>query len=355
MRHAVSDLEALLFTGLAERPIWSRFLIGLARDCGVGHAFLVIEGAKPTRNMTAIVAPDPDLAARLSDELSWAALADLPAHHPIQVATGLGAAGVVRIALASGRSIWLVAQAQAHVPAACLDLLTALVPALQRALPIYEILADSERARRVAEYVIETSGTGALLVDADGHLVSANSVAEGLMAEGGPLSITAGRVRAATTGATQEVLAAVADMAGRQSAQSDPDVYVALALPDPDRLHPLTLIIRPGPPYGPVSAPLRRTAVIILRDPARPAMLAIADLERLFGLTRAEARLATRLADGDALEDAALALGVSRNTARSQLQAIYLKTGVNRQGDLVRLLLSSAASHVGAAMRAGVR
>jgi DNA-binding CsgD family transcriptional regulator len=226
---------------------------------------------------------------------------------------------------------------------------------LQRALPIYEILADSERARRVAEYVIETSGTGTLLVDADGHLVSANSVAEGLMAEGGPLSITAGRVRAATTGATQEVLAAVADMAGRQSAQSDPDVYVALALPDPDRLHPLTLIIRPGPPYGPVSAPLRRTAVIILRDPARPAMLAIADLERLFGLTRAEARLATRLADGDALEDAALALGVSRNTARSQLQAIYLKTGVNRQGDLVRLLLSSAASHVGAAMRAGGR
>jgi hypothetical protein len=37
------------------------------------------------------------------------------------------------------------------------------------------------------------------------------------------------------------------------------------------------------------------------------------------------------------------------------LQAIYLKTGVNRQGDLVRLLLSSAASHVGAAMRAGAR
>jgi DNA-binding CsgD family transcriptional regulator len=90
--------------------------------------------------------------------------------------------------------------------------------------------------------------------------------------------------------------------------------------------------------------PARVENIIALRDPARPPLLAVADLERLFGLSPAEARLATRLVDGATPDEAAIGLGISRNTARSQLQAIFMKTGVNRQGDLIRLLLSSAAS-----------
>lgn len=342
------DLEQKLFSGLSERPIWSQFLRTLAQICNAPAAFFVIEGLKPIRNMTATVSPDAQTGAQFSEHLNLAKLMSLPPDQPLITDIGAGESPVVRLSLASGRSAWLVLQEGQGAPSVCLDLLAYLIPTLHRALPIYEVLAESERARRVAEYVLETSGTGILLVDADGHLVRANSVARVILADAKGLSVGNGQISAGSPATTRAVLEAVADMASLQSAKSDPHAYVALAVDEPTRIHPLTLIIRPGPPYGPVSAPIRRTAVIIVRDPARPAMLSNVDLERLFGLTPAEAKLASRLADGDGLEEAALGLGISRNTARSQLQAVYLKTGVNRQGDLVRLLLRSAASQVSA-------
>jgi DNA-binding CsgD family transcriptional regulator len=62
-------------------------------------------------------------------------------------------------------------------------------------------------------------------------------------------------------------------------------------------------------------------------------------LEPGFGLTPAEQRLAWGLAQGGSLKTIAAAQNVSINTLRNQLQAIYDKTGVNRQAALVSLLL----------------
>jgi DNA-binding CsgD family transcriptional regulator len=79
------------------------------------------------------------------------------------------------------------------------------------------------------------------------------------------------------------------------------------------------------------------------------ALLVIADIERrppvpedllrsLFALTPAEARLASRLAAGASLEEAAEALAIAKNTARIQLRAVFAKTGTARQAELVALL-----------------
>jgi DNA-binding CsgD family transcriptional regulator len=58
-----------------------------------------------------------------------------------------------------------------------------------------------------------------------------------------------------------------------------------------------------------------------------------------FGLTEREARVAMHLAGGGSIADYALRYGVSEQTVRSQLKAIFAKTGVNRQSALVGLLL----------------
>lgn len=63
---------------------------------------------------------------------------------------------------------------------------------------------------------------------------------------------------------------------------------------------------------------------------------------RAFALTPAEARLAALLATGCSLEDAGDALGITRETARSRIKAIFQKTDTNRQGQLVALLASLA-------------
>ena len=57
-----------------------------------------------------------------------------------------------------------------------------------------------------------------------------------------------------------------------------------------------------------------------------------------FGLTPAEVRLTSRLAEGRTLAEAAEDLSVSINTVRNQLRAIFDKMGLKRQGDLIRVL-----------------
>ena len=66
-------------------------------------------------------------------------------------------------------------------------------------------------------------------------------------------------------------------------------------------------------------------------------------LSATFDLTPAEARLAAKIVNGETPEKCAQTLGVKISTVRSQLMAIYGKTGATGQADLVRLVLSATA------------
>jgi DNA-binding CsgD family transcriptional regulator len=71
----------------------------------------------------------------------------------------------------------------------------------------------------------------------------------------------------------------------------------------------------------------------------------------LFGLTRAEARLAEAMLEGCDAGDCADRFGVSRTTIRSQLAALFDKTGRRRQATLLVLLAAVAATPPMAAAR----
>jgi DNA-binding CsgD family transcriptional regulator len=98
-------------------------------------------------------------------------------------------------------------------------------------------------------------------------------------------------------------------------------------------------------------SPLSRTALsvttvqpsvcVIVADAAEEFVLPENLLRALWGMTSSEARLATRLAAGDELKMAAGDLGIAYSTARTQLSAIFRKTATRRQGELVKVLLSS--------------
>jgi len=63
-------------------------------------------------------------------------------------------------------------------------------------------------------------------------------------------------------------------------------------------------------------------------------------LQGLFDLTPAEARLARALMQGLTLAQAARQFGNSEATIRTQLKALFAKTGQTRQADLIRMLAS---------------
>lgn len=81
--------------------------------------------------------------------------------------------------------------------------------------------------------------------------------------------------------------------------------------------------------------------LILVSDPACQAEVPVSTLMTLFGLTRAEARLAKALAAGRSLGDAAVDFGIKKGTARVELSRIYSKTDTHRQAELVKLLLTT--------------
>jgi DNA-binding CsgD family transcriptional regulator len=105
-----------------------------------------------------------------------------------------------------------------------------------------------------------------------------------------------------------------------------------------------------GPPAIVHLVPIRRAAhevfsnasAILVFTPIVPAEVPTADvLQGLFDLTPAEARVARSVAELQTIEAIAAALGVSRETVRTQLKAVLAKTGTRRQGDLAALLAGS--------------
>ena len=101
----------------------------------------------------------------------------------------------------------------------------------------------------------------------------------------------------------------------------------------------LPIVLRAMPVDGPAASVfLGARMLLTVTDPAADGPTLLALLGRAFGLTAAEGRLAERLAGGQSLDVVADALGISRETARSQLKAAFAKTSTSRQAELVALL-----------------
>ena len=222
-------------------------------------------------------------------------------------------------------------------------LLETLVPHLKRALRIFVQYAQAWRERSVYQTVIDRIGVGVVLVDPKGMVMATNEVGQEILAAGDGLAVTGGRLTArdpATARTLESFIRAGAE------AQTEP-IHAhgqPLAVVRDNDPAPLTVIVHPGPSVQPVNAPLRRSAIVVMRDPERRASVSAYVVGQLFGLTPAEATLATLIAQGADLDEAAAELGIRRNTARSQLQSIFMKTNAKRQSELVRMILSSVAT-----------
>lgn len=84
---------------------------------------------------------------------------------------------------------------------------------------------------------------------------------------------------------------------------------------------------------------LRPVVMLMFYHPASAPPVDSSLLYAVFGLSPAECRIATLLAEGLSLKEIAQAQGTQLDTVRKQLRSIFQKTDTNRQPDLIRLLL----------------
>ena len=81
--------------------------------------------------------------------------------------------------------------------------------------------------------------------------------------------------------------------------------------------------------------------IIYVFDPDQDVEKMLAPVCGMYKLTDAEARLVRHLVRGLRISDAAQRMQVQPETARTYLKQVFVKTGTNRQVDLVRVMLAS--------------
>ena len=81
------------------------------------------------------------------------------------------------------------------------------------------------------------------------------------------------------------------------------------------------------------------TALLLVADTeARTEAASPALLRDAFGLTKAEAGVAARAANGEGVPALAASLAISEGTARLHLHRVFEKTGARRQAELAAVL-----------------
>lgn len=228
-------------------------------------------------------------------------------------------------------------RAQGHVQRADLELFARLRPHIDQALKLSNLIGTFTAGQRLALQALEGLAHGVVALDVLGRILFANPAAAAILAAGDGIGATQGRLTAARAADTRAIERLVrANRAGerrsgwlrlpRPSGRADYLLFSAPLLIDDDLL--------PG-----LERPHRLVAIL---DPTTRPALDARMLSTLFALTPKEAQVAARLAQGHELSAIAVQLGITSETARSHLKSIFRKLEVNRQQEVVNLLLSLA-------------
>ncbi|PVA05729.1 helix-turn-helix transcriptional regulator [Thalassorhabdomicrobium marinisediminis] len=207
---------------------------------------------------------------------------------------------------------------------------------IDRAVTLAARIDSSEVMRKMGSDLLGRLCIGTIFLDAKGQMVSATGSASSMLAASDGLRLRGGAVAATCAFSDRALQSAI------RTALAHPDggnsELLRLNQSEADRA--LGLVVQPVPRTA------RKGAIacaLVIRDSDRPSAPGLDLLRGLFDLTPAEAGLTRILAMGHTLDEAAADLSISRNTARAHLRAIFSKCGINRQTELVRLVLSSVA------------
>jgi DNA-binding CsgD family transcriptional regulator len=177
------------------------------------------------------------------------------------------------------------------------------------------------------------------VVDVEGRPLLLNRAAERLLARNNGLELVHGILAAASDKETRKLRRLVAAACCDEVADERED---EIAISGPPGDPPLVLRIAPIRHSAVDRTGRRRPVAAVLTRPIEPTETA-RQLYKFYHMTPAEARLTTLIVSGHSLLAVATELHITKNTARTHMKRIYVKTETHRQVDLVRLLANSAA------------
>jgi DNA-binding CsgD family transcriptional regulator/PAS domain-containing protein len=220
------------------------------------------------------------------------------------------------------------------------ELMAVLIPHLSRALKLQRDLGLIEFGKSVAFDALDSMALGIVIIDSDARVKFCNQAAREIADAKDGLRIVAQRL--VIDGTDGEGVRVRAQRLIRSAQSGTPPSGDAFLVNRPSGAEAYSVLVsslwgnqlRFG--WSMLNEPL---AIVYIRDPNRPEETRSETLQRLYGLTPSQARLAELLATGCSLTDAAKGLGITVVSARQYLKLIFQKTSTHRQAELIRKIL----------------
>ncbi len=216
-----------------------------------------------------------------------------------------------------------------------------LAPVLRRALFAGKRFQNATKLKRLSIDVLNGLPLGVAFIDGRGHVVESNRRAKAAF-EGGDafvgvngelfVCLESGRIKLA------DMVASAVEP--RRLSEARPEI---LSVPRRTGMRPLTLMLVPAPNEIGEATNGDPVAMLFIGDPDQPTEFDHQRIAKLYGLSRAESRVAALVASGYRLDEAAEQLDVAYETVRKHIKQIFGKTGTYRQAELVRMMVTGPA------------
>jgi len=217
-----------------------------------------------------------------------------------------------------------------------------LLPHIQQTIRLHARIARVESERSLFAGAVDRMAVAAFILDESARIRHSNRAAQKLLDERKWLLEDRDQLRL-RNGSDNKAFRQCLDEVMQAHLRGEPSFIRALRLSDAGEGQGHGMLLRPLPLVAAPDGSRNPSVAIFISDPSQPREAPSAVLMDLFGFTRAEARLALQLANGRSLLEACEELHISRNTGKSQLSAVFSKTGVARQTQLLQLILRSVA------------
>lgn len=217
-----------------------------------------------------------------------------------------------------------------------------LLPTLARALGAGAGIRQLRALERAVLRVVDSLPMGIVILDRNGALIEANPFARTMIERGEGL-LTIDGVLGTDFGSRRVRLRDLITRSNDRGNRPAGDEVALLSVHRASSQRPLTMLLAPLEEDIAGSNGRTPAALLFIGDPERPARFDQTRIARLYGLSRAESRVAALLACGYRLEQVAESLDIAYETVRKHLKQIFGKTGTYRQAELVRMLVTGPA------------
>jgi len=220
-----------------------------------------------------------------------------------------------------------------------------IIPLMKKSLTIYSRMEIGGISQEIYQQLLSSMGIASFILGANYEVMAKNYLAEHVLKNKDGLSII-GKKLVCIDKADQLTLTTMCDTIRQNIAQGNrPQLADNFTINRPQAGSTWGVLIRPVDSGDFMGAENNPELLLLLRDSNRRQLPTPSLLIDIFGVTLAEARLTLKLLEGLSLTAAAEALGVSRNTARTQLSSVFSKTNLNSQTQLVKLVSDVLSDH----------